>query len=384
MRRVIAHIDLDAFFCEVEALRDPSLRGKAYVVAGRPDQRGVVSSASYPARRFGVRSAMPTSQALRLCPGLIVVSHSSGKYGEHSERVMKVLRGYANDIQQISVDEAFLDLTGFPGEPRDLGLEIQRRIREETRLPASIGIASSKLVAKMASGRAKPNGVLVIEEGGEAAFMAPMAVEELWGIGAASGARLRAIGIETIGDLASASPDRLQAVFGDHAQGAIDRALGIDRSQVRGARDVKSISEERTFAQDVSDPEALRKMLLSLSDEVAARLRSAGLYARIIHLKLRWHDFRTVTRQTTLGAPTHFGDDVYASAERLFRATWRPGERVRLLGVGASGLGEAVQPGLFAGEASDSREELARALDALRGQYGRGVVRRASLGPRKR
>ena len=347
MRRVILHVDLDAFFCSVEELRNPALRGKAFAVAGQAYQRGVVSSASYPARRQGVRSAMPTAQALRLCPGLIVVDHSHGVYGQHSEKVMDVLRAYANEIQQISVDEAFLDLTGFPGEPRELSLEIQRRIRDDTQLPASIGVATSKLVAKMASGRAKPNGVFVVAEDAEAAFMAPMGIEELWGVGAATGARLREIGIETIGDLASAHPDRLRGVFGAHGANAIDRARGIDPSPVHAEREVKSISEERTYAQDVADAETLRKTLLSLSDDVAARLRASGLFSRTIHLKLRWHDFKTVTRQTTLNPPTHFGDDIFSASEGLWRATWRPGERVRLLGVGASGLAEGVQPTLF-------------------------------------
>ncbi len=383
MRRVILHVDLDAFFCSVEELRNPALRGKAFAVAGRADQRGVVSSASYPARRRGVRSAMPTAQALRLCPGLIVVDHSHGVYGQHSQRVMDVLRAYANEIQQISVDEAFLDLTGFPGEPRDLALEIQRRIGDDTRLPASIGVATSKLVAKMASGRAKPNGVFVVEEDAEAAFMAPMGIEELWGVGAATGARLREIGIETIGDLAGAHPDRLRGVFGAHGAHAIDRARGIDPSPVHAEREVKSISEERTYSQDVADADTLRKTLLSLSDDVAARLRASGLFSRTIHLKLRWHDFRTVTRQTTLTPPTHFGDDIFLATEGLWRATWRPGERVRLLGVGASGLAEGVQPTLFDSGGLDQREELARALDALRGQYGRGIVGRASLTRRK-
>lgn len=379
MRRVILHVDLDAFFCAVEELRDPSLRGKAFAVAGRPDQRGVVSSASYPARKRGVRSAMPTAQALRLCPGLIVVAHSHGIYGEHSDRVMNTLRTYANEIQQISVDEAFLDLTGFPGEPRALGLEIQRRIRDDTLLPASVGVATSKLVAKMASGRAKPNGVLVIDEGQEAAFMAPMAIEELWGIGSATGERLRAIGIDTIGALADATPEALRPVFGAHAAGVIERAQGIDASPVHAERDVKSISEERTYAQDVSDPTVLRKTLLSLSDDVAARLRASGYFARTIQLKLRWHDFKTITRQTTLATPTHLGDDIFAAIETLWRSAWRDGERVRLLGVGASGLAEGVQPTLFDPGGSNEREDLARALDALREQYGRGIVKRASL-----
>ena len=213
--------------------------------------------------------------------------------------------------------------------------------------------------------------------------MAPMAIEELWGIGAATGERLRAIGIDTIGALAGATPERLRPVFGLHAAGVIDRARGIDPSPVHAEREVKSISEERTYAADVADAETLRKTLLSLSDDVAARLRAGGYFARTIHLKLRWQDFTTITRQTTLSSPTHLGDAIFAAVETLWRSAWKPGERVRLLGVGASGLAEGIQPTLFDPAGVDEREELARALDALREQYGRGIVKRASLTRRK-
>jgi len=383
MARLIAHVDLDAFFCEVEALRQPTLRGKAYAVAGRPDQRGVVASASYPARAHGVRSAMPTAQALRLCPGLIVVPPSHGVYGTHSRQVMEVLRGYSSDFEQISVDEAFLDLSGFPEDPHALGLEIQRRIAESCQLPASLGLASCKLVAKMASGEAKPNGVLVVPAGGEAAFLAPMPVGALWGVGAATSARLKALGIETVGALANTDPAMLRGVFGNQASQAVARARGVDPSEVRGGRELKSVSEERTFTKDLADHHALHAVLVALSDEVARRLRDNHVYARTIHLKLRWSDFETITRQVTLSAPTHFGEDIRAAVDALFRVAWAPGRRVRLLGVGASGLSEGVQADLFSGQVNPSREALARTLDALQERYGRDAVGRATLRKRK-
>ena len=377
--RTIFHLDLDAFFCAVEELHNPNLIGKAFAVAGQPDQRGVVSSPSYPARKFGVRSAMPTSQALRLCPKLIVVPHRHHVYGEYSRQVMTLLRQYGEQLQQISVDEAFMDLSGFPGDPKTLALEIQRRIKDEIKLPASLGVASSKLVAKMASGRAKPAGVLLIPVGKEAEFLAPMPVEELWGVGKATAARLNDMGITTIGQLQRALPSQMTRVFGRFAEQVIERAKGIDNSPVETERETKSISEERTFARDISDAGQLRKVLLQLSDEVAARLRKYSYSARTIHLKLRWHDFRTVTRQTTLPAPTQLGEDIFGAVEPLWRATWKPGEAVRLLGVGVSGFNEGAQLSMFDESQNEQKIALAKTLDTLREQYGSGIVSRASL-----
>jgi DNA polymerase-4 len=394
--RTILHLDLDAFFCAVEELRNPALKGKPFAVAGKADERGVVSSASYPARKFGVRNAMPTSQAIRLCPKLIVVPASHGVYGQYSKQVMALLREYGEQLEQLSVDEAFMDVTGIGGDPRALALEIQGRIRDELKLPASIGVATSKLVAKMASGQAKPNGVLVIAPGEEAKFLAPMPAGELWGIGKATAARLEQLGITTIGELQTATPGYLRRVFHNHAESVIERAKGIDDSPVHPDREIKSISEERTFSRDVSDPVVLRKMLLALSDEVAARLRTNGLHAKTVHLKLRWHDFYTITRQTTLGAPTQLGDEIFAAAEPLWMtawlergsANWRHAERtsgdpIRLIGVGVSGFSEAQQLGLFADEAREEKLALAKTLDQLQKQYGKPVVRRASLSKKR-
>ena len=322
---------------------------------------------------------MPTSVALRLCPKLIVVPHSHGIYGEYSGRVMTLLAEYGDDMQQISVDEAFLDLTGFSTDARALALEIQARIKTAIGLPASIGVASGKLVAKMASGNCKPNGVLVIAPGAEAAFLAPMAVGELWGIGAATATRLEAQGIRTIGDLQRADAERLAHVFHDQAASMIERAQGIDDSLVRGDREVKSISEETTFARDIRDAETLRKTLLHLSDRVAARLRSNGLHARTVHVKLRWQDFSTVTRQSTLAEPTQLGDEIFAAAEKLWLLAWQRGVYVRLIGVGVSGLTEGIQMSMFDDDGRAGKLNLARALDTLRAQYGADVVKRASL-----
>jgi DNA polymerase-4 len=395
--RTILHLDLDAFFCAVEELRNPALKGKPFAVAGKANERGVVSSASYPARKFGVRNAMPTSQAIRLCPKLIVVPASHGVYGEYSQQVMALLRDYGDQLEQLSVDEAFMDVTGLTDDALALALEIQRRIRDEIRLPASIGVATSKLVAKMASGQAKPNGVLVIGPGKEAEFLAPMPAGELWGIGKATAARLEQLGITTIGDLQMATPGYLRRVFHNHAESVIKRANGVDDSPVQSDREIRSISEERTFSRDVSDPDVLRKMLLALSDEVAARLRTNDLHARTVHLKLRWHDFYTITRQTTLGQPTQLGDEIFAAVEPLWIAAWLErggvdarnagrtrGDPIRLIGVGVSGFGEGQQLGLFDDKDRDEKLALAKTLDELRKQYGKPVVHRASLTHHKR
>lgn len=381
MSRIIFHIDLDAFFCAVAELQTPALKGKAFMVGGAAHERGVVASASYAARKYGVRNAMPTSQALRLCPGLLVVPPNRAAYADYSQRVMALLHEYGDDFQPISIDEAFMDVTALVqhSPPIDLAREIQTRIRDEIRLPASIGIASSKLVAKMASGFAKPNGIKQIALGGEAAFLAPLAANELWGVGAATAARLSAIGIQTIGQIASASPQKLRGVFGNQTEEMQARAQGIDPSPVQPDRETKSVSEERTFTRDISERETLRKVLMLLCDAAAARLRAHQLSARTVHLKLRWHDFTTITRQSTLPMPTQLGDEIFAAIEPLWQLVWHSGERVRLLGVGASGFDDDAQLLLFDDSKREHKLALANTLDDLRKQYGDKIVRRASL-----
>jgi DNA polymerase-4 len=296
---------------------------------------------------------------------------------------MTVLRDYANIIQQISVDEAFLDMSGFSDDPNALAHEIKARIQSEIGLPASIGIATSKLVAKMASGAAKPNGIKRILPGDEAEFFAPMPVGELWGIGKATVPRLEDIGIKTIGQLQQADPARLRRLFPNGADDVILRAHGIDETSVHADHEAKSISEETTFSKDSNDPAFLRKVLLAQSDAVAARVRRAGVHARTVQLKLRWRDFTTVTRQTTLREPTQLGDDIFKAAELLFRATWKRGDLVRLIGVGVSGFGESAQQGLFDESGRDEKLRLANTLDQLKRQYGKDVIKRASLQRKK-
>jgi nucleotidyltransferase/DNA polymerase involved in DNA repair len=292
---------------------------------------------------------------------------------------MDLLREYGGALEQISIDEAFIDVSGLAIDSKTFALEIQSRIRDEIHLPASIGIATSKVVAKMASGTAKPNGVLVIEPGQEAVFLAPMSVGELWGIGKQTVPRLNDIGIYTIGDLQTASPERLRRLFHLRAEEVIARASGIDDSPVQTERETKSISEEITFTKDTRDADELRKTLLVLSDQVAAKLRANALHARTVHLKLRWKDFTTVTRQTTLREPTQLDDDIFNVVEKLWLANWKRGEWVRLIGVGVSGLEASAQMKLFEDAERQDRLAVAKVVDALRQQYGSDVVKRASL-----
>lgn len=385
MARVIMHADLDAFFCSVEELHDRTLHGKPFVVGGSPQGRGVVSSASYAARAFGIRSAMPTAQALRLCPSLVIVSRHPRDYGSYSHRVMAILRDYSRAFQQISIDEAFLDVTGLLDTPNMIAREIQQRVRDEVQLPVSLGVASNKLVAKLASGRAKPNSVLVVPTGEEFVFVAPMPVEELWGVGKVTAAQLKALGIATIGALAASDPKRLRNVFGKHSEQMVERARGIDDSTVVEESRTSSISSERTFATDIKDKDQLHAALLAMCDEVAFRLRTEGYYASTVQLKLRWTDFTTITRQTSLPSGTQLSDELFAAIEQLWLKAWRHWQPVRLLGVGVSDLSrDAEQLTLFDYEKRNQRLALAQTTDKLRAKYGRSIIGRASQRSTKR
>lgn len=382
-QRWIIHVDLDAFFASVEELLNPALRGKPIIVGGDPAQRGVVSSASYVARSYGVRSAMPTSRALRLCPHAIVVRPRHDEYLRRSRAVMDILHEITPQVEQISIDEAFLDVTGCErlwGPVEQIGRLIQTRIKEEHHLPASLGIATSKLVAKIACDWGKPEGLVIVPPGQEAAFLAPLPIERLWGVGQVTGDRLRAFGILTIGDLAARSEEELAQQFGDMGRSLCLSARGIDRSRVLRSRPHRSISQERTFAKDVSDEETLLRALLRMSENVAASLRRRRLVAQTVRIKLRHSDFSTFTRQARLDHPTDQGQVIYERARRLLARNWRKGQMLRLLGVGVSGLldGGGYQLDLF-DQTDQRRTRLNRALDAIQIRFGPEAITRASL-----
>jgi DNA polymerase-4 len=384
--RKILHLDLDAFFCAVEEERDPSLRGKAFAVGGRPDERGVVASCSYAARRFGVRSAMPMSRALKLCPGLLIVPSRHKAYQAASQKVMARLGALTPLVEQISIDEAFLDLSDLPESGETLARQLQAIVRDELGLPCSVGVATNKLLAKIATDVGKaanktggyPNAIMVVPPGQEAAFLAPLPAQSLWGVGPKTAEALASLGLHTIGDLARWPSADLARRFGKVGADLAQRARGLDDRPVVTSHEAKSISQETTFARDVKDGKTLRDTLRDLSDQVGRRLRQSGLSGATVKLKLRWPDFTTLTRQTTLSQPTDQGDEIYNAVTRLFDDVWRPGKAVRLLGVAVTGLGTSVQQLSLLDEGSEKKRRLQTAIDELRERFGSRAVQRAS------
>lgn len=384
--RYILHLDIDAFYASVEEILDPSLKGKPIIVGARPEQRGVVSSASYAARVFGVRSAMPTSQALRLCPQAIIVSPHRKAYMEYSSRMMAILSEYTPLVEPLSLEEAFLNVTGCEarwGPPEELARQIQKRLEVELGLSASIGLAANKLVAKIASGLEKPRGFVVVPHGKEAGFLAPLPVEKLWGVGEVTAKTLHEMGVFTIGQLALLPATQLEARFGRRGRDLHRQARGIDDSPVVVEREEKSLSREVTFAQDIGDRRALRKTLLSLSEDVTRRLRKRGLRGRTVKLKLRYADFTTLTRQVTVDSPTDLEQVIFDQAARLLDKAWDKRRKVRLIGVGVSKF-ELEERQLTLFEATDEGNvaklrRLSQVVDQIREKYGAEAIQRASL-----
>ncbi len=375
--RQILHFDLDAFFCSVEELLNPELRGKAFVVGGTPEGRGVVTSASYPARRYGIRSAMPTATALRRYPGLLVVRSSHGEYSKHSQRVMQFLRSQVPVVQQISIDEAFLDVSDDPRGGEQTARELQLEIRTRFGLPTSWGVATNKLVAKIATDVGKPNGLMVVPAGSEADFLAPLPVAMLWGVGPKSAARLSEFGMRTIGQLAAMPEGQRQELFGDWGTELAARARGEDQRPVSQAHARRSLSAERTFFEDISSERELKRVLLQLSERVGRRLRRAGLAGKTVRIKLRWPDFSTITRQGRLGQPTDQDAEIYAAASELFKRNWRKGRAVRLLAVGLSDLGPPMRQLEMFDDSWTHDQRLLKALDEIRERFGSEALTRA-------
>lgn len=384
--RKIIHLDLDAFFCAVEELKDPSLAGKAFAVGGNADHRGVISSCSYPARKAGVHSAMPTGQALRLCPNLILVGSGFSDYSAKSEEVMAILRNVSGLVEQISVDEAFVDVTDLPQSPESIARVIQAEVLKITGLPCSLGVATNKLVAKIATDQGKarsqsgsyPRAILVVPPGQEAAFLAPLKTAAMWGVGPKTEAALANAGMRTIGDVAARTPRELGNLLGKYGADLHAHSLGIDNRPVTVEHEAKSISQETTFARDTADPQELRRTLRELSSKVAYRMRQDDVCARVVRLKIRWSDFSTHTRQTRLEQPTDQDGVIYAAVERLWKSIWTDGQPVRLIGVGGSDLVETAHQMSLWDTPNEKERKLLEALDELREKYGRQTVRRAS------
>ncbi len=384
--RKILHLDLDAFFCAVEELQDPGLRGLAFAVGGKPDQRGVVSSCSYAARRFGVRSALPMAQAVRMCPNLLIRPPQFKAYRAASEQVMTRLHNLTPFVEQISIDEAFLDVTMLPENAEVIARRLQAQINSELGLPCSLGVASNKLVAKIANNIGKdragkdapPNAIMIIPAGTEAEFLAPLAARELWGVGPKTAEQLAKLGIKTIGDIAGYPENRLIRQFGKHGEELAQRSKGIDTRPVETEGETKSVSKETTFNQDLRDAEMLKRTLRGLSDGVGRQLRKSGLSGTTVRIKLRWSDFTTLTRQVTLPHPTQHDNEIYEAALELFSRAWS-GRAVRLIGVGVSGFeGGAFQTGLWDRPRPKQDTRLESVLDTLRDRFGESVVKRGS------
>jgi DNA polymerase IV len=382
MSPTILHLDLDAFFCAVEEERDPGLRGKPFAVGGKPDERGVVASCSYAARQFGIRSAMPMARAMRLCPGLLIVPGRHRIYSEVSKQVMARLRAITPAMEQISIDEAFLDISDINTAPDVLARNLQAGIRDELGLPSSIGIASNKMVAKIATevgkkagrGGGPPFGLIIVPAGEEAAFLAPLPADMLWGVGPKTSARLTELGITTIGDIARWPETELARLFGENGRDLWQHAHGLDHRPIVTEHETKSISQETTFTRDVRDDQVLEKTLKELAAEVARNLRHSSLAGTTVKLKIRWPDFTTLTRQTTLPQRTDQALEITRVATELLHSVRKPGQAVRLIGVGVSGLGEPVrQLGLW-DIPSEKQLRLQDAIDKLRERYGDEVI----------
>ena len=381
--KTIFHVDMDAFFVSVEELFDPSLQGKPVVVGGQRDERGVVSAASYEARKFGVHSAMPLRTAAKLCPQAVFVDGHPTRYRECSEKVYGVLSSFSPQVEMASIDEAYLNMTGterLHGPPLRAAHALHARMKAETQLNCSIGIGASRLVAKVSSAKAKPNGILWALPGEEAKLLAPLDVRDIPGVGKVTEQNLHALGINQVGDLARFDDAFLQERFGKWGLALAGKAHGEDAggwfdSEVGADTDPKSISHEHTYTEDTADGEQIESTLMRLSEMVGRRLREGGFHARTVQLKLRYKDFTTITRAHTLPSPTQLDTEIFEQARALFRKNWRKGAQVRLLGVHASSFDEAAEQGNLLEDGRRQRWQRAlSAADRLRDKFGEASV----------
>ncbi len=382
MTRTIFHIDMDAFFVSVEEIFDPSLKGKAVVVGGQKNERGVVSAASYEARKFGVHSALPLRTAAALCPHAIFIDGHPQRYREYSQKVFDVLNRFSPRVEMASIDEAYLDLTGterLHGCALKAAHELHAMVKRETELNCSIGASCSRMVSKVASDQAKPNGILWIPPGMEAAFLAPLDIRRIPGVGKVGERNLNELGIHKVGDLARLERSFLERKFGKWGLVLAGKARGMDAGswfdgEIGDHSEAKSISHEHTFDVDTKDAVALEAMLARLSEMVGRRLREHGVHARTVQIKLRYSDFSTFTRAQTLDHATQLDNEILAHTRRLFRKNWT-GAAVRLLGVHTAGFEENEgQLSLLDGEKTERWKNALNAMDRIRDKYGEKIV----------
>ena len=381
---MILHVDMDAFYASIEERDDPSLVGHPVIVGGVPDKRGVVAAANYAARRYGVHSAMASATAQRLCPQAIVLPPRIDYYAQVSRQIRTVFERYTPLVEPLSLDEAFLDVSGsiqLFGTPENIGRRIKQEIRDEIRLVASVGIAPNKFLAKIASDLQKPDGFVVVPAAALQSFLDPLPIGRLWGVGRATGATFQRLGIETIGQLRTLSSSTLEQISGQLGLRLWQLAHGIDDRKVVPDREAKTISHETTFASDISDVHALRMWLLELTEQVARRLRRHELKGHTVHLKIRSHDFRTLTRARKLARPTNVTQELWQTAAELLdehHATQR--FPVRLLGMGVSNLQKDAksQLDLFDGEEHVKQRQLDKVADDIRDRYGANSIQRGA------
>jgi len=380
--RTYFHVDMDAFFVSVEELYDPSLKGKPVVVGGRPNERGVVSAASYAARKFGVHSALPLRTAYKLCPQAIFVEGHPERYRDYSHKVFAVFESFSPLVEMASVDEAYLDMTGtarLHGPPMHAAHRLHERVKAATGLNCSVGIAAARMVAKIASDQAKPNGVLWVIPGREADFLAPLDVRKVPGVGKVAERQLHALGIRKVGDLRTLDDDFLERRFGKWGMALAGKARGLDAGgwfdhEVGAETGPKSISHEHTFSEDTADRTRLEATLTRLCEMVGRRLREHGLAARTIQLKLRYQDFSTITRAHSMERATQLDTELLEDIRALFRANWN-GSAVRLLGVHASSWAPgAAQMDLMDEAAHERWQRTLEAADRLRDRFGESAV----------
>ncbi|HET9183775.1 MAG TPA: DNA polymerase IV [Candidatus Angelobacter sp.] len=383
LQRIIFHVDMDAFFVSVEELQNPSLRGKAVVVGGQKDERGVVSAASYEARKFGVHSAMPLRTAAKLCPQAIFLDGHPDLYREYSHKAREVLHDFSPAVEMASVDEAYLDMTGtekLQGPPMESAHALHAAMKERTGLNCSVGIGASRLMAKICSDQAKPNGVLFVLPGHEQAFLAPLDVGRIPGVGKVTKSQLNQMGIIQIGDLLRLDASVLEENFGKWGIALAGKARGEDaggwfEGEVGEDWQAKSISHEHTFDQDSREVERLESTLLRLSEMVGRRLREHGFAARTIQLKLRYSDFSTITRAHSVAVPTAVDTEIFVAIRKLFHDNYQPGRAVRLLGVHASNFeDQPEQMDLLDGGMHQKWTRALSASDRVRDKYGDSAI----------
>ena len=381
--KTVFHVDMDAFFVSVEELFDPSLKGKPVVVGGQRNERGVVSAASYEARKFGVHSAMPLRTAAKLCPQAIFVDGHPDRYRECSAKVHEVLESFSPQVEMVSIDEAYLDMTGterLHGPPLLAADKLHQKMKDRTQLNCSIGIGTSRLVAKVCSGKAKPHGVLYAMPGQEPAFLAPLGIREIPGVGKVTEQKLHELGILTVGDMAELDESLLEQHLGKWGLALAGKAKGEDAGawfagEIGEFEGPKSISHEHTYDLDTANLVQIEATLMRLSEMVGRRLREQQLHARTLQLKLRYKDFTTITRARSLEHPTQLDNEIYGEIHKLFHTNWRRGSEIRLLGVQASSFGNDSSQASLLGENPRAKwEQALSAADRLRDRFGESSI----------